>query len=141
MLLGCGQAQLPSQPTEATRASFMVTNDPLNNTKWVLQSLYGRAPLKDTTITLQFSKGLAGGESGCNNYFGGDPTMKYTISDKGDLKIKFVHLARHCPSPEGVMEQEEAYFEALSRVAGYNLTEDRLELKDGAGNIILVFTK
>ena len=134
MLFGCGQAPLPAQSPGAT-------NDPLNNTNWSLQSIYGRSPLKDAPITLQFSEGFAGGESGCNKYFGGDPTMNYTISADGGLKINFVRTARLCPSPQGVMEQEEAYFEALSSVAGYNLTEDRLELKAENGDVVLVFTK
>ena len=57
------------------------------------------------------------------------------------MKIYFVYLARQCPSPPGVMEQEKTYLKALNRVAGYNLTEDRLELKDESGDTILVFTK
>lgn len=67
--------------------------------------------------------------------------MKYRISDNGDLKINFVRTGRLCPSPQGVMDQEKAYFDALGSVSGYKLTEDRLELKDATGNIILVFTK
>ena len=118
-----------------------IANDPLDNTAWTLQSLYGRAALKDAPITLKFSEGFAYGEAGCNMYFNGDETMKYQISAHGDLKIAFVHLARQCPSPEGIMEQEDTYFKALYSVAGYNLTEDRLELKDESGKIILVFTK
>lgn len=141
MLLGCGQASPPTQSHRATSEPFPVTNDPLDNTDWILQSLYGRSILKDAPIILKFSEGFASGESGCNQYFNGDSTMKYKISAHGDLKIYFVYTARLCPSPQGVMEQEKAYLEALSSVAGYNLTEDRLELKDERGDIILVFTK
>jgi len=132
---------IPSQSPRATSEVLPVANDPLNNTNWILQSLYGHSPLKDTTITLAFADGRAAGESGCNTYFNGGETMKYKISAHGDLKIYFVHTGRLCPSPQGVMEQEKTYFKALSSVSGYNLTENRLELKDESGDIILVFTK
>lgn len=132
---------VPSQPADPTQEALPVANDPLANTDWILQSLYGRSLLKDTTINLKFSEGFTYGEAGCNSYFKGDETMKYKISANGDLKIIFVRTGRLCPSPEGVMDQEKAYFKAIASVSGYNLTEDRLELKDGTGKIILVFTK
>jgi heat shock protein HslJ len=141
MLLGCEQAPLPTQSPEATSEPSPVANDPLDNTAWILQSLYGRSPLKDTQITLYFSEGFAYGEAGCNPYFNGDESMKYKISAHGDLKIYFVNAVRLCSSPPGIMEQEKTYLDALHSVAGYNLTEGRLELKDESGDIISVFTK
>jgi heat shock protein HslJ len=130
---------LPTDTLFPTFAPSPVANDPLDNTAWILQSLYSRPPLKDAPITLKFSEGYAGGESGCDFYFEGGPTMKYTISANGDLKINFVYTVRPCS--QEVMDQERTYFKALSSVAGYNLTGDRLELKDGIGDAILVFTK
>jgi heat shock protein HslJ len=141
MLLGCGQTPLPTQSPEATSEPSPVANDPLDNTAWILQSLYGRAPLEDTSITLNFSEGFGYGEAGCNPYFNGDETMKYKISAHGALKIYFVNAVRLCPSPPGIMEQEKTYLDALHSVARYTLREDRLELKDESGDIILVFTK
>jgi heat shock protein HslJ len=132
---------LPTDTPLPTSAPSPAANDPLDSTAWILQSLYGRSPLKDAPITLKFSEGFVSGEAGCNSYFSGDETMKYKISAQGDLKIYFVYLARVCPSPEGVMKQEETYLKALNSVAKYNLTEDRLELKGESGNTILVFTK
>jgi heat shock protein HslJ len=132
---------LPTDVPSPSSESSPVTNDPLDHTAWILQSLYGRPSLKDAPIILNFSEGFAYGEAGCNMYFNGDETMKYEISANGDLKVYFVYLARQCPSPEGVMEQEETYFKALNSVTGCKLTEDRLELKDESGEIILVFTK
>jgi heat shock protein HslJ len=132
---------LPTDIPLPTSGPSPVTNDPLDHTAWVLQSLYGRPPLKDAPITLNFSEGFAYGEAGCNMYFNGGEDMKYEISANGYLKVYFVYLARQCPSPQGIMEQEETYFKALYSVTGYKLTEDRLELKDESGEIILVFTK
>jgi heat shock protein HslJ len=133
--------RLPTDLPLPTSEPSPVTNDPLDHTAWILQSLYGRPALKDAPITLNFSEGFAYGEAGCNMYFNGGETMKYEISANGDLKIYFVYLARQCPSPQGVMEQEETYFKALYSATEYKLTEDRLELKDESGEVILVFTK
>jgi hypothetical protein len=44
-----------------------------------------------------------------------------------------------CPEPEGIMEQEQAYFEALNAAAQYRVEGDRLELYDESGAQILDF--
>ena len=145
MLVSCEQISATTEsaePPEATPESWVAVNDPLNNTKWMLQSLEGRSLLEGTAITLEFSKNAVHGKAGCNEYFGGEELQAtYVASESGNLEINFVRTLLHCSSPEGVMEQEEAYFEALSRVAGFELMENRLELKDGSGEIKLVFTK
>ena len=46
-----------------------------------------------------------------------------------------------CASPEGVMEQEAAYMEALQSAAAYRVVENRLELEDAAGETTLVFAE
>ena len=117
------------------------TIDPLNNTTWILQSLYSQHPVEGTTIILRFAKGYAGGNSGCNEYFGGENlAKKYSVSSDGNLRIDFANTLLPCLSPEGT-KQEEDYFKALRKVTGYQLTESRLDLTDETGTIILVFTK
>jgi heat shock protein HslJ len=44
-----------------------------------------------------------------------------------------------CMDPEGIMDQEQAYFQALDAVATYRMDGDRLEVFDEAGAQILAF--
>ena len=44
-----------------------------------------------------------------------------------------------CPEPEGILDQEMAYLNALNTVASYRVDAGRLELYDEAGTQILVF--
>jgi heat shock protein HslJ len=46
-----------------------------------------------------------------------------------------------CPSPEGILEQETAYIQALRSSATYRLTDGRLEIIDARGETILVFAQ
>ena len=142
ILLGCGQVPRSSGLSEATSDSFPTRNDPLNETKWVLITLYGHPPLEGTILTLEFSKGNVSGSSGCNSIFGGENlSEKYKISDDGSLRIDFANTLVLCHSPEGIIEQEEAYFKGLRNVSEYRLTGNRLELRNKADDTILVFAK
>jgi heat shock protein HslJ len=108
----------------------------LNATDWVLTSLNGGNPTKNSQITLAFEDGVAGGFAGCNAY--GAP---YTI-DGDTLSIDMVEsTAQACLEPEGVVEQESAYFDALSTAVTYRVADDRLELLDESGALKLVFSR
>jgi heat shock protein HslJ len=127
MLFGCKQT--------------LLTSDPLNNTSWILDSLYDHPPLDGTTITLEFSKGHVRGNSGCNDYFWGEyASEKYPSSEAGSLTISDSGITIVGCLPDEIMDQEETYMKALRTVAGYRLTKDQLELKNGTGDTILVFT-
>ena len=41
--------------------------------------------------------------------------------------------------PEGVMDQEQTFLAALAPVASFRLAEERLELLDETGGVILMF--
>jgi heat shock protein HslJ len=156
LLVGCGQAaaqdatpSLAPMPdaTLPVAASATPVQDPLAGTKWVLLSLRGEHLLEGSRITIEFSGGFVRGFAGCNNYdrlvIGDDVARgKYKATEDGDLTIPGLTITElGCPAPEGVMDQEKAYLEALRSAAAYRLVEDRLEIQNVAGETILVYTR
>lgn len=120
LLAGCG-----SKPADGS---------PLQDRRWVLVTLDGEAPLRDTAPSAEFSANQISGSAGCNTYFG-----TYTVSGS---KIRIGDVASTemwCMEPEGVMGQEPAFLAALTLTASYRLAEERLQLLDGTGDVVLVF--
>jgi heat shock protein HslJ len=108
----------------------------LKDTEWLLTSLLGNSPLEGSRITHNLGEEGFEGYAGCNNYGG-----EYEAADEGILVTSDIFLtAVGCSSPEGIMEQEMAYVQALGSSATYRLTNDRLEIADTSGETILVFT-
>jgi peptidyl-Lys metalloendopeptidase len=106
----------------------------LMNTAWVLISLQGNPPIDGKEITLNFQEENIRGSGGCNTYGG-----SYTAS-KDNLNLSDVYWTEMaCMEPEGIMEQEQAYFQALNAVTRYTVNGDRLELYDKDGTQILEF--
>ena len=86
-------------------------------------------------ITAIFDGENVGGSAGCNSY-----TASYTL-DGDEISVGPAASTRMaCMEPEGVMEQESAYLEALSAAATYELGRDRLTLYDGEGQTLVMFT-
>lgn len=126
MLSGCG-------PGEATD---------LIDSEWRLISLNGEDLIEGTEITLYFKEDYLGGSMTCNIYGGGPDSGKYEATDEGTLKVpQLAWTVQLCSEPEGVMEQEEAYIEALQNAAAYRVMDDRLEIYDAAGETTIVFAK
>jgi heat shock protein HslJ len=97
-----------------------------------LERLRGQPPIAGSTITLEFESGRLGGSAGCNGYGG-----PYQV--EGD-QLTVGELARtlmYCQDPAGLMDQEDGFLEALATVARYRTTAGRLELLDGAGQVVL----
>jgi heat shock protein HslJ len=114
----------------------------LVGTEWVLISLNGNSLIEDTEITLNFEKEFLGGFMGCNGYGGGPDSGKYVATDSGTLTVgPLAVTVQLCLSPEGIMEQEEAYIEALQNAATYRVIGDRLEIDSAAGDTSLVFVR
>ncbi|MFC2030098.1 META domain-containing protein [Chloroflexota bacterium] len=106
----------------------------LLDTEWVLTSLTGKALIKDTQITLGFGEGSLEGSAGCNSYGG-----SYTATEDS-LRLSDLHWTEMgCLEPEGILDQEMAYLNALNTVSSYQVDADRLELYNEAGTQILVF--
>ena len=115
---------------------------PLDGTRWVLISLNGKSLIEGPrAITLEFAGGLVSGSAGCNSYHSCCPG-RYTATDDGSLTISgFAVTLVLCTGIEGLMEQEDAYIEALRNAATYRVIDDRLEIDNAAGETTLVFLK
>jgi heat shock protein HslJ len=125
LLAACATAK-PDQPPAQSAA--------LLDTEWALVSLHGGTLIEGRTITLRFMEGSVEGSGGCNTYGGSYTASKESLSF-GDVYRTEIG----CTEPEGIMKQEQGYFEALNNVASYRVDGDRLELYDEAGTQILVF--
>jgi len=102
---------------------------------WELQTLNGQPPLADAVPTLAFSEREISGVTGCNRYFG-----MYKAAD-GALTFGTMGVTEmYCMDPPGVMEQEQAFLAALGSVRSYQLTAERLDMLDAAGEVVLSFT-
>jgi heat shock protein HslJ len=95
------------------------------------------SPLPGTEVTATFADdGTLTGSSGCNDY-----RATYT-ADGGAIEIGALAGTRKaCPEPAGVMEQEQAYLEALALAARYQVEGLNLTLLRPDGTIAATFTR
>ena len=121
----------------------LLNSNVLAGTDWELIALNRKDLIPDTTISLQFSDEYLGGQMGCNGYGGTADTGNYILGNNGRFSLgELLAVAvQLCVVPEGIMEQEEAYIEALMRATHFRLSGDHLELENDNGNTILVFKK
>ena len=105
----------------------------LENTTWVLES-YGelgnlQAVLQGTEITAVFDsiEGQVSGSAGCNTYF-----ADYTIDNNNLSILQIAYTEMYCLEPEGVMEQEQQYLEALQAAESFEIENGRLQINCGA---------
>jgi len=138
VLTACGRPGEPVEPPDGGDRSEPASEEAtLGGTGWVLTSLNGNSPVEDSTITLAFhNEDEISGNGGCNNYF-----TRYGASGDGFITISpgIERTKWGCDVPEGVLQQEEAYFEALANAATYRVMNDRLEFDNAAGETILTF--
>ena len=144
-LAGCAQGTVA--PTEVATEVATSTPEPpittaadLEGTLWRLNS-YANSQgesvdvLPDTEITIEFKDGQIGGSGGCNNYFG-----SYEVGVGNTLSIGAIGSTEMACLVEGVMEQEQRYFEALASAASYQVTESKLQLANADGETVLIFS-
>jgi heat shock protein HslJ len=109
----------------------------LRDTEWLLTSLLGDSLLEGSRITLNLGKEGFDGVAGCNNYGG-----EYDAASGGIMLTSDIFTtAMDCGSPEGIMEQETAYIQALRSSATYRLPDGRLEISDASAETILVYAR
>jgi heat shock protein HslJ len=115
----------------------------LAGTEWVLTSLGDSDLIQDTYITLYFEERFLGGSMACNGYGGGPDSGRYRAEEDGTLTLPqpLAVTVQLCSSPPGIMEQEDAYIEALLNAAAYRVIDDRLEVDDAAAETTLVFAR
>jgi heat shock protein HslJ len=114
-----------AQAKQVEGTAWTVTG--INNGKGGVASL-----VADTNVTIEFGpEARVSGTAGCNRY-----TAGYT-ADKGALKFAPAAATRMmCPAP-GVMQQEQAFLQALTRVATMRMEGDRLELRAADGALMI----
>lgn len=111
----------------------------LDGTRWLVAYLDGNLLVTDTHIRFEFKDGQVSGSAGCNTFF-----ATYTTGERGELAIgDAARTEMGCPEPKGIMEQEEAFFDALLDVRSYrDLGETHLELLDAEGTArIVIFNR
>ena len=110
----------------------------LNETIWYLQNYNDGEQavifvLEGTEITALFDEdGLVSGSAGCNNYSGSYQVDGEKIFiELGPLTMMF------CDQPEGTMDQETAYLQALESVVSYRILGDELAMLNESGQEVL----
>jgi heat shock protein HslJ len=123
--------QFPSMPGEAT---------PLDGTQWTLTAFSEAgsetAVIEGTELTLEFQEGgQAVGTGGCNQF--GAP---YSVTDSRLNIVEVVTTEIACPG-EGVMEQEQRYYQALQSAGEFEMVGDELRITYGDGQGTLIFNR
>lgn len=124
-----------------TRTGNTTTNpgpdaDGLLGVEWKLVEMVGAAPLEGSTTTLTLENGEIGGSAGCNSYGG-----KYMLQGR---KLSFEEVfstEMACEAPAGIMEQEVNFLQTLSQTASFAVDGSRLELRNMAGEVSLIFER
>ena len=113
----------------------------LAGTDWELTSLDGKSLIEGTTIPLSFAEEYLGGEMDCNHFGGSPDGGKYRATGDGTfaLILPLAVTVQLCTEPEGIMEQEAAYIEALMNAANFSMVDNRLEIDNEDGETILIF--
>ena len=141
ILSGCQKATPTPTPTlpPPTEPTAAATINPLIDAVWKLTK-YAKeggaliAPVHNSTLTITFLEdGTFGGNAGCNNYSGTYELAGNQI--KIDPAIAITEM--YCESPEGVMEQEQDYLQALSQAAGFVLNGTELILIESEGGQVI----
>jgi heat shock protein HslJ len=124
-----GASPSPSVPPPSLPDATLPIGTPdLEGTAWTLVSLNGNDVIEGTTITLSFGDdGTLSGDAGCNSYSG-----QYTATDGTLSTSEIINTEVFCQDPADVMEQEDAYFDALRTAAVYTITTGTLELLSAA---------
>jgi len=119
-------ARFAPQPQGLAGTSWHVTG--YNNGKQAVVSV-----TVGSNVTMAFgTDGRVSGSAGCNNY-----TASYT-NDGAALKFGPAAATRRmCVTPEGVMEQEQQFLQALETVTTARQEGERLELRGDRGQLVV----
>jgi len=118
-----------AQSMQLTGTEWTATG--INNGKGGVASL-----VAGSTVTLAFgADGRASGSAGCNRY-----TARYEPA-RDTLKFGTAAATRMMCMTAGVMEQEQAFLDALGKVATFRMEGDRLELRAADGALAASFRR
>jgi heat shock protein HslJ len=119
---------------EQVQVSDAPPENPLAGTRWFVTQLNGESALPDSSLTAKFGQGGdLNGHGGCNSYSAG-----YTVNGEG-LSIGGISSSQKiCDDPPGVMEQEQAFFGALSSASSFFMEAGQLYIQNAGGVIEFV---
>jgi len=111
----------------------------LENTEWQAVGINnGKGGVVSTATTSRSTAVFAGGQlrgmGGCNRF-----TATYEIEGDRITIGPAGATEKLCIEPEGLMDQEQQYFEALGRARTFSLTPEKLELRDEGGSLQVGF--
>ncbi|MGD2060108.1 MAG: META domain-containing protein [Acidimicrobiia bacterium] len=109
-------------------------NDPTGRT-WQLTELEGSSLVDGTVIDLTIDGDTASGSAGCNTYNG--PATVDQDTSAMTLGPNFAVTFMACDQP--IMDQEQKYLDALTRVVSYQLAAEELILEDANGIAVATF--
>lgn len=107
----------------------------LEGTSWKLVGWSGPAiDPADFTITASFGDGQISGTAAVNSYSGECAVGGITFSPGAIARTEMA-------GPPEAMEAESAYFELLQQAETYEVSGDRLEVRDASGAMLLEFAR
>jgi heat shock protein HslJ len=111
----------------------------LENTPWQAAGINnGKGGVVSTASTglstAYFKDGRISGHAGCNTFNASYETTGDQISIGPVMSTR-----KHCAEPDGIMEQEQEYLQALSQARVYELTDVGLKLRDDDGSLQVNF--
>lgn len=112
----------------------------LENTHWQARGINngkGGVVSSKTThrATARFEAGKVSGNAGCNNF-----SASYKINDENLTIGPAMSTKKICLDPEGIMDQEQQYLQALQATHTYKLGRDRIELRSEKGSLLVRFS-
>jgi heat shock protein HslJ len=84
--------------------------------------------------TATFTNDTISGSAGCNNF-----TAAYQAEGKRLTIGPAATTRKNCAEPDGIMQQEQEYLDALARVRTYTLKTGSLELRDENGSLLVSY--
>ena len=133
--LACGSSgnmNMPTQDVPTPTPSRMSTDGPI----WVAETLNGDPVIRGTVLILSTSRDFAGGDDGCNRFWGSHEDG--SLVARPDGTISFPGFGQHLVGCGWRREaQGDRYQEALADGREYQVLDNRLEIRDGSGKLRL----
>jgi heat shock protein HslJ len=120
-------------------ATYVEQGPGLEDNPWELVEVLSSAGeqmtvLPGTEVTAEFVAGALGGSGGCNRYFG-----PYEVSGSSLTVGMLGSTMMFCGEPEGVMDQEQAFLDAMQSAASFEVSAEQLLILNGDGQVVLSF--